>query len=118
MPCMTIMAASTSVPAGVRPSSSQVKDTHTGLSATLLQASTAARASAMLTMVSMKNRSTPAAARAAACSVYTAVSSSKLLSPKGARDSPSGPRPPATRQRPSAARRVSSTSRRLYSATW
>ena len=69
MPCMTMRAASTSVPEGVRPFSSQVKVTHTGLAETLLQASTAARASAMVMVVSRRKRSTPAASRAAACSV-------------------------------------------------
>ena len=69
MPCMTMRAASTSVPDRVRPFSSQVKVTHTGLAETLLQASTAARASAMVMVVSRRKRSTPAASRAAACSV-------------------------------------------------
>ena len=69
MPCMTIMAASTSVPIMVRPFSSQVKVTHTGLSDTDLTASTAARASGMVVCVSITNRSAPASAQAFACSV-------------------------------------------------
>ena len=67
MPCRMIKAASTSLPERVRPFSSQVKVTHTGLSDTLLQASTAARASGTVIVVSIRNRSTPAAARARAC---------------------------------------------------
>ena len=69
MPCITIRAASTSVPVGVRPSSSQVKLTHTGLRETRFTARSAARASAIETMVSITNRSTPARSSAAACSV-------------------------------------------------
>ena len=68
MPCMTIRAESTSVPDSVRPFSSQVKVTKTGFSDAAFTASTAARASAMVMVVSMRNRSTPARSKAAACS--------------------------------------------------
>ena len=62
-------AAATSEPVSVRPFSSQVKVTNTGFWLTLFTASTAARASATVIMVSITNRSTPAFSRAAACSV-------------------------------------------------
>ena len=68
MPCMTRAAAVMSVPLSVLPCSSQEKETKTGLELTLLTASTAARASASVTMVSTTKRSTPAASSAAACS--------------------------------------------------
>ena len=69
MPCRTTSAAVMSVPETLRPFSSQVKVTKIGLSLTLRTASTAARASERVIMVSMTNRSTPARSRPAACSV-------------------------------------------------
>ena len=69
MPCSTVSAAVTSVPERLLPLSSQVKDTKMGLSLTLRTASTAARASESVIIVSMTNRSTPASSRPAACSV-------------------------------------------------
>lgn len=61
MPCRTTSAAVMSVPETLRPFSSQVKVTKIGLSLTLRTASTAARASERVIMVSMTNRSTPGA---------------------------------------------------------
>ncbi len=69
MPCSTVSAAVTSVPERLRPLSSHVKDTKIGLSLTLRTASTAARASESVIIVSMTYRSTPAASSPAACSV-------------------------------------------------
>ena len=68
MPWSTTSAAATSVPDRQRPLSSQVKVTKMGLSLTLRMASTAARASARVIMVSTTNRSTPACSSPAACS--------------------------------------------------
>ena len=53
MPCSTVSAAATSVPVSVRPVGSQVKETKIGLSLTLRTASTAARASESVIIVSM-----------------------------------------------------------------
>ena len=69
MPWSTVSAAVTSVPDRLRPFSSQVKDTKMGLSDTLRTANTAARASGRVIMVSITNKSTPADASPAACSV-------------------------------------------------
>ena len=69
MPCMICSTAATSEPVRVRPFSSQVKETKTGFSLKLLTASTAARASATVIMVSITKRSTPASSSASACSV-------------------------------------------------
>ena len=68
MPCITTSAAAASVPVSVRPFSSQVKDTMAGLRLTLRTASSAARASGRVIIVSITNRSTPASSSAAACS--------------------------------------------------
>ena len=69
MPSITESAATTSVPERILPLSSQVKDTRMGFLLMLHTASTAARASVSVIIVSMTNRSTPAASRPAACSV-------------------------------------------------
>lgn len=69
IPCSTVSAAVTSVPEMLRPCSSQVKVTKMGLSLTPRTASTAARASERVIIVSMTYRSTPACSRPAACSV-------------------------------------------------
>ena len=69
MPCKTVSAAVTSVPDRLRPLSSQVNVTKMGLSLTLRTASTAARASESVIIVSITKRSTPASSRPAACSV-------------------------------------------------
>ena len=66
MPCIITRAAVMSVPETVRPFSSQVKVTKMGLSLTLRTASTAARASERVIMVSITNRSTPASSSPAA----------------------------------------------------
>ena len=63
-------AALTSDPVRVRPFSSHVNETRTGLSLTSFTASSAARASGTVMMVSITNMSTPASSIASACSWY------------------------------------------------
>ena len=105
------------MPVSVRPLASQVKLTKTGLRLTFLTASSAARASERVIIVSITKRSTPAASSAAACSAYISTSSSKPAEPSGERKSPVGAMSPATRARPAAASLERAARRELNSAT-
>ena len=116
MPCITVSAAAMSVPVRLLPLSSQVKVTKIGLSLTLRTASTAARASDRVIIVSITKRSTPACSSPAACSVYISTSSSNAASPSGARKRPVGAMSPATHARPSAACLESEASSRFICA--
>ena len=118
MLCMITNAATTSVPVKVLPFSSQVNVTKTGFSLTLLTASSAARASGIVIVVSITNRSTPACSSACACSVYTSSKFSKLKSPIGYKNLPVGAISPATIAFSPTASRDRPTKRVLYAAVW
>ena len=101
-------------PESVRPFSSAVNVTKTGLSDTSLTPNNAARASGNVIIVSITKISTPDSSRTTACSLKISFNSSTELSPYGYIMHPVGAISPATNALPCAALTVNSTKRRLY----